>query len=430
MSFTLVRPRVGRPPTSRGLALAALASGALVLVACAVTTLVALSTSSTGDYQTHGVVGGDNAGPAIAALLHANIAGYFAHQPVIGLTSIVLRLPFAGLASLLGAGELEVYRLGAAACLLPLGMLAAWLVVDRRSERFGRLPGLLAAAVLLLSPAVADAVHAGHPEEVLAGVLATGAVIAATRGHSRWAAVMLGLAVGAKPWALIAAPAVLMATPGQRLRTAAIAGGLAAVLAGTAPLADPAGFFRTLHGEGATHLVNAFSLWWPLSSSVHLASGVVAPARLLPLGMTRSTASVVGSAVALPLLTLGWARARRRGGACDALALLALLGIVRCAVDPTHLEYYYVAALIPLAAWEVVGLGRLPLLTVLATVAVALSFGGSFQATPAALSAASIAATLILVGYLAHLTFHGEATGLRSRRAPAWRSTTGSARVY
>jgi hypothetical protein len=356
--------------------------------------------------------------------------GYFAHQPAIGLTSILLRLPFAGLASMLGGNDLGLYRAGAAACLIPLGVLAAWLVLDRRSETFGRLAGLLAAAVLLLSPAVADAVRAGHPEEVLAGVLATGAVIAATRGHTGWAATMLGLAVGAKPWALIAAPPVLMAVPAQRVRTVAIAGGLAAILVGIAPLADPAGAIRALHGEGATHLVNAFSLWWPLSSSVHLASGVLAPARWLPLGMTRSIASLVGLAVALPLLMLGWARARRRGDACDALALLALLGSVRCAIDPTHLEYYYVAALIPLAVWEVVGRGRLPLLTALGTVAVGVSFGGSLHITSAALSALSITATLILIGYLARRAFHGERSDSRLRRTHAWAPTPGPAQVH
>jgi hypothetical protein len=141
--------------------------------------------------------------------------------------------------------------------------------------------------------------------------------------------------------------------------------------------------------------------------------------------MTRSAASLVGLAVAIPLLTLGWARARRRGDACDALALLALLGIVRCAVDPTHLEYYYVAALIPLAAWEVVGLGQLPLFTILATAAVALGFGGSLHAAPSLLSAASITGTLMLVSYLSHRAFHGKATEFRLRPAPGWEPTTG-----
>lgn len=427
MSLVLGNAHSHRPPASRGRKLTVLASGLLVAVACAVAAVVAFSTTSTGDYTTHGAVGGANAGPAIAALLHGNLLGYFAHQPAIGLTSLVLRLPFAGLASLLGGSDLELYRAGAAACLLPLGVLTAWLILDRRSTGIGRPAGLIAAVVLLLNPSVADAVSAGHPEDVLAGVLATGAVIAATRGRAGWAAAMLGLAVGAQPWALIAAPSVLVASPGQRVRTAGIAGGLAAVLVGAAPLADPAAIFRAFHGEGATHLVNAFSMWWPLSSSVHLASGVIAPARALPFGMTRSTASLIGLAVALALLAAGWARSLRRGRACDALALLALLGVVRCAIDPTHLEYYYVAALIPLAAWEVVGQDRLPLLMVLMAAAVALGFGDYARFAPALLNAASSAGTLILIGYLAHRAFGGSETGARWRDRPLTLRFTNSA---
>jgi hypothetical protein len=428
MSFALVRAREGRPPIVRGVAAVGFASAPLVLAACAVTTLIALASTATGDYMTHGSVAGDNAGPAIAALLHGDLGSYLAHQPAIGLTSIVLRLPFAGLASLLGGGDLEIYRLGAVACLLPLGLLAAWLAGERRSASIGpvgRLPGLLAGAVVLLSPAVVDAVHTGHPEEVLAAVLATAAVIAAIRGHSSWAAVMLGLAVGTKPWALIAVLPVFVAVPGERVRIAVIAGGLAAVLSAAAPLADPAAAIRAIHGEGSTHRGSVFSLLWPVSSAVHLSSGVLAPARSLPLGMTRGTASLLAIAVALPLLALRWNRARRRGDTCDPLALLALFGILRCACDSTHLEYYYLAALIPLAAWEAVNLRRLPLATVVASAGVALLPGGALHASGAVLNAASTVGTLILVGYVASRAFYDERAGGPShRRGFAWQPTT------
>jgi hypothetical protein len=380
--------------------------GLLAVVACAITAGNSLSTVATGDYTVHGPVEGDNAGPAINALLHGDIAGYLAHQPVIGLTSILLRVPFAGLASLLGGGALLTYRLGSLVCLLSLGLFAAWLMTRRRSDFVGWLPGFGAAVFLVVSPAVRDAVTGGHPEDVLAAVLSTCAVIAATRGQTRWAAVMIGAATGAKPWAAVAVPPVLVAMRGERVRGAVIASAVAIPLAGAGPLGNLSAFVRSMHQVDATRLVNPFSFWWPLSSPVHLASGVLAPARLLPLAMTRSMASAIGVSVALGLLALGWIHARRRDGACEPLALLALLGVARCAVDPTHLPYYYLIVLIPLAAWEAVGLGRAPLLTGVVTVAVWLMPIGVQHVSPYVLSAFSIVGTAALSAYLAHRAFH------------------------
>lgn len=397
----------------------------LVLAGCAITTVISLSTTSTGDYTVHGSVGGDNAGPAVDALLHGDLAGYVAHQPAIGLTSLVLRLPFAALASLLGGGGLLTYRLGALACLLSLGLFAAWLAADRRSPTVGRLPGLAAAALLLLSPAVRDAVQSGHPEDVLAGVLATSAVLAAVSGHARWAAVMLGLAIGTKPWAVIAVAPVLVPVPGRRVRTLIMAGGLALFLTAVAPLADPAAFARSLHGEGTNHLVNALSFWWPVSSPVHLASGLHASARALPFGMGRSAASVVGLVLALMVLAIGWASVRRRRGTCDVLALLALLGVLRCAIDSTHLEYYYLVALIPLVVWEAVRLGRPPLISALATVAVGLIPTAAGHLAPAVLSAMSIVGTVALGSYLA---YHAFAAAPRHPRRGAAMGSVGPSR--
>jgi hypothetical protein len=388
---------------------------AATLICGAMVAEIALSTPGTGDYVIRGPVAGDNAGPAINALAHGSVAGLFSHQPSMGLASIILRAPFAGAAGLLGGGNMLVYRVGALACLLPLAAFAAWMAVRRRGAVAGWLPGVLAAGVLLLSPALAEGVRAGHPEGALAGVLGTAAVIAAMRGRATWAAVLLGLAIGTKQWALIAVLPVLMALPDRRMATGTIAGGLAVLLTVAAPLTDPSAFARAAHTEGLTHWVNDYSLWWPLSSPFHLSSGALAPARLLPFGFNRSTATMVALLVALPLCALSWIRARRQGGTFDPLALLALLGMLRCACDSTTLEYYYLAALIPLAAWEAVGLERLPVMTALAATAVALISGDALHDSPVLLSAASISWTLILCGYLASRAFHAEPSsrGLR-----------------
>ena len=61
-------------------------------------------------------------------------------------------------------------------------------------------------------------------------------------------------------------------------------------------------------------------------------------------------------------LSLLWAWRRRATGAAreDALALLALLLLMRCAVDPWNNAYYAVPAVISLGAWEALTRRGLP----------------------------------------------------------------------
>jgi hypothetical protein len=83
----------------------------------------ALSTRSTGDYAPHAPVCGDNAGPGLQALAHGNLAGFVHLQPLMGLTSLLLRVP----AVALGSSDLARYRFGSLACLLACALpLAAY----------------------------------------------------------------------------------------------------------------------------------------------------------------------------------------------------------------------------------------------------------------------------------------------------------------
>jgi hypothetical protein len=393
----------------------------IVLVAWAALVALALSTVTGGDYIAAGPVSGDNPGPAIAALAHGDLAGLVARQPAMGLTSIVLRAPFAAAAPAFGGGNLMIYRLGAFACLLVLGAFAIWLAARPAPPGVGRLTGALAGAAILLSPITLACFHAGHPEEILAAALATGAMIAALHGRPGWAAVMLGLAVGTKEWALIAALPVLIALPERRWRSAAVAGAVGLLLTASLPLADPAAFARASNWVGGLRDVNPSSLWWALSKPIAMLPGGFTDARILPLGLTRSTASMVDLAIVGLGAAVIWARTRRHRRTCDALALLALLGLVRCAGDPVTLGYYYVALLVPLAAWEAVGLGRAPLVTVLTTAGVAFVHGHWLDGAPVARNLASIAFTLIVGGYLIHASFGVEASPHSAGRLAAWR---------
>lgn len=83
------------------------------LVVLALASVVVFSLASSGDYGATQAVSGDNAAPGIEALLHGHVAGYFARQPLIGLTTILLRLPLAALAHGLGGDDLSVYKFGA-----------------------------------------------------------------------------------------------------------------------------------------------------------------------------------------------------------------------------------------------------------------------------------------------------------------------------
>jgi hypothetical protein len=354
-----------------------------------------LASSGTGDYLTHAPVAGDNAGPAIDSLAHGNIHGFIAQQPFMGLTSLLVRVPFALLASLLGWGNTLTYAAGAAACLTPAALLALWMMWSRRK------PGdwfaaSVAALVLLASPVALDALGAGHPEELLASTLATAAVLVAMRGRGIWAAVLLGLAVGTKQWTVIAAVPVIAAATHGRLRLSVVAAVIAVILSASTPLADLATFARASHAVGGTHTANVASIWWPFSASVPTPAGAttVPTARWLPLGLTRSQALAVLFALLVAVPAAVVMSRRRRPGHVDGLALLALLGVVRCLGDPGDLDYYFLAALVPLTAWEVISLGRAPLVAVITAGGVALTFGSGNRLSPALLNGLVIAWTI------------------------------------
>ncbi len=390
---------------------APLAWVAFALAGVTLAAQLTLGTPGTGDYSIGAPVAGDNAGPATDALFHGHLSSLASHQPLMGLTSIILRAPVAGIAALLGASGRLAYGFGALVCLLPAVLLAGWMAGRPDITRSRRWAGLIAAAMLLLGPATAEAAHVGHPEEVLAAGLATGAVLAALRARAGWAWLLLGLAVGTKQWAVLAGPCVLVALPGRRWITAVKAGALALALSATLPLADPAAFARADSAVGSTGLTNPFSLWWPLGSPVPapVHTAFVPTAHLLPYGLTRSSAA--GLAIVIVFFALWVFRARRtdRSGRIDPLALLALCGLVRCVTDPDPLQYYFVALLIPMASWEAVALGRLPLATALAMGSVALLYRGSVALNPGSgaylkptvVSILSVAWSLALGCYLA-----------------------------
>lgn len=107
-------------------------------------------------------------------------------------------------------------------------MIMAGIVLLRIIERmsFPRLTArgrarVLAAGVLMLGVWAEVAVHAAHPDDVLALLGVFGALYLFRRERAVLAALLLALAVDAKPWALLFAPMLLLAPAPARARAIA-----------------------------------------------------------------------------------------------------------------------------------------------------------------------------------------------------------------
>ncbi len=384
-------PTVGVPRLS------ALAAGLLTTCAAAV---ASLSVQGSGDYQAHGAVSGDNAGPSLLALAHGQLGTFASHQPLMGLSSLIVRAPFVALGSAIGASGLTGYRLGALACLLPCALFLAWVIAERSS------PGLtagatLAAALVLLAPVSGNALSSGHPEELLAAVAVVAATLAAMRGRSASAGVLLGLAIGTKQWAVIGVLPVLIAVPDRRRLVCAVTGATALLLLAPPVLANPHAFAGASRSLGDTHLVNAISGWWPVNSRP---ADIPAGARLvgvLPGSLDKSSALAIGFVASVAIAMGLWRVAAARGVRTDPLALLALLALLRCLIDPGPVEYYYAPLVIVLAIWEATVLERLPIVAVCTLAAVSLTFRAAGHLGAGELNALSLGWAAILGGYLA-----------------------------
>ena len=295
------------------------------------------------------------AAPALAALVRGDVGDFLSLSPAYG-GSLIIRAPFALAASALGGGDVAVFRAVAVPCLLAGVCLGVVLVAQLAARGRGRTE---CAVVLLLcagNPITLRALDIGHPEELLGGALCVGAVLAALRGRANLAAVLLGLALANKAWALLAVGPVLLALPDRRARTMAIAGAIAGaimlpLLLTGAPSATPGGAVET------GTIFQPWQVWWALGSPDHAIVGsdnvVKEGYRLAPSWVSPLSHPLI-VAIALPLSLLAW---RRRG---DPLLLLSLLFLLRCVLDPWNTSYYVLPAILAVIAWEALRFDRGP----------------------------------------------------------------------
>jgi hypothetical protein len=340
------------------------------------------------DYETE-------ARPAFAALAHGHAIEFLRLAPAYG-GSLLERAPFALLPGLWGGGELAVYRMVALPCLLAAAALGMWLVARMRTE--GR-PALSRAVVLglcIANPLTLQALEIGHPEELLGACLCVAAVLLASRNRPLLAAVLLGLAIANKEWAVLAIGPVLLALPARRLLCLAVAGAVAVAVLAPLALVSSGGFLAGTRGLAAppAAIFQPWQVWWFFGHHGALVHGLfgsakigyrIAPTWIAPI--SHPLVLLVGAAVTVTL----WLKGRRDSNTRrallserNALLALALLLLLRCMLDTWDTDYYPLPFIFALLAWEAgATTKRPPLLTLSSTVLVWLTF----QWSPAHISA-------------------------------------------
>jgi hypothetical protein len=309
------------------------------------------------------------------ALLHGRIWTFLTTAPPYG-PSLVMRAPFALLASLGGGNALLIYRFAALPCLLALAGLAVWIYPQLRGVRWRWFAVLLTLAVCVANPITHYALALGHPEEALGAVLCVAAVVFAVRGHATLAGLLLGLAIANKEWAVVAIGPVLVALPDRRWRATLSAGAVVALLLGPIALASgtaTGATYRLTLNDGGT-IFYPRQIWWFFGTVGHWVpsmAGQLLHGFRLPPTWLQGRAHLLIAWVGLPLSWLAYRRGMARQ---NGLLLLALLLLLRCMLDPWDLGYYPLPFVVALLAWETTVKHRAPIGAAVATAATWLIF--------------------------------------------------------
>jgi hypothetical protein len=343
--------------------------------------------------------------PAFQRLIEGDLRGFLAASPVAYGGSMVIRAPFAALAGPLGLEEPGVFRLGVIPCLLALAALAVHLARRATDPRWW-----LLVIPLALGPLAWQAVHFGHPEELLATAFAVAAVLAALKERAILAGALLGLAIASKQWAVLAVLPTVLAAPRHRPRLLAAAGASGAAILLPIVLADPGAYAAAQQAvTSSARWFRPRQLWWPFGVPAPADMGAPPGATITPEWLAQIAKPLI-VALALPLSAL-WAR--RRSAPADALLLLGLLMLCRCVLDPWNVVYYHLPLVIALLAWEVVSGRRIPVLALATTVAVWLTFESYDAAYSDGPWIAYLAWTLPLGAYLAHRLYRPSVAAAR-----------------
>jgi len=313
--------------------------------------------------------------PAVHALAAGDVGSYLSAKAMMGPFATLVQAPFVALSA---ASGLVAYQWAVFPCLLAAGLLGLYLARIAARRGAGLTTQVLLAAFCLLNPLTFEALENGHPEEILTAALVVGALAAAGEKKPWRTAILLGLAIASKQWAVVAILPALMVLPAHRLRVGIGAAAVAGLLILPGLAAAPSSFVHVqTQAAGTGRVVTPWSVWYPLASprtEVFEVDGerLVAHAKDAP-----SLADPVSHPlIVLLTLVLPLAVAWRQGlplSPSDGFALLALLALLRCVLDPVDNLYYHEPLLLALIGWDAFSSRGLPLRTLLG-VAVALVF--------------------------------------------------------
>jgi hypothetical protein len=364
--------------------------------------------------------------PAVDALVSGHVLHFLQLTPVYGGT-LVLRAPFVLLTKLWHGGELSVYRAGAAPCLAATGALGFWLTVRMRARGSSTFARTVVVLLCVANPLTLPALQIGHHEELLGAALCIAALVCALDDRPIWAAVLLGVAIANKEWAVLAVGPVLLALPRARVRAMLITGAVAGVVVAPILIAGMSGFVAQAAATGLTTggIFQPWQIWWFFGSHGHVAATASSTAAAAAYRAAPAWAGTLGHPLiiaVMPPLTALYARVRRnaaRRPANDLLLLLALLLALRCVLDPWDISYYSLPFLLTLLTWEALGFTRPPVLSLAASLAAWLIFREtSSSALGLPLDGQALVFTIISVPAIATLAATLYVPVLRQRLAP------------
>ena len=308
-----------------------------------------------------------NEGP-FRALVHGDLSAFFQSAPIEG-PSLLLRAPFAFGAWIWGASDMAIYRMVAVPGLLAGAVLGVvlWSLRDRLHPKAGW--GLAIVLLAAANPLMLKALEMGHPEEMTGAALCVGAVLAALWKRPYLAAVLLGLALANKAWAVLAIGPVLLALDRHHWRVLAISFVIPAAVVAPFMLAGEGARQAVFSAGGTDAVFQPWQIFWPLGApgeEIHGMFGDLKEGyRAAPDWIARVTHPLI--ALLVVPASLLWRRRRPGVASGDVLLLLALLLLARCVLDVANNAYYHLPFLMALLAWEALERERPPVFTLVAT---------------------------------------------------------------
>jgi hypothetical protein len=328
----------------------------------------------------------EDAQPVIDDLIGGHVAALWREQGLLGPVSLVLRAPFAALAS----GTEARYRLGCFACLLVLA--AAALLIASEMRRRGKRDWQIAlvAVFIVVNPMVFKALDFGHPEEALGAALMLMAAVFAIRGQALAAAVAAALLVANKLWGVLALVPIALTLPRPAWRQAGAAFVLVlALLYGPLAIGSPERFHAAVTSAnklgavaGTASKTNAWGFLMkpaPFSRITAIKDGSPVYEHALGLVLPSPWVKIAHPLVVLLAVALAvlWWRARPPDPG-DLLLVLAAIFLLRCILEPGNHSYYHLPFLICLIAFEGVAWG-LPVFGIVSAAALQLLSSPSLQ---------------------------------------------------